>query len=134
MYSVIIAISYLHTKLFRYIYIFIDLPEYTIPALCRGQDPTSLKFDQVILRSHLMKCFYNNQLTRFPSTVRRQRAKHPAKKQSVDIFCSCRRTYNPKTQNMVQCHQCREWYHDHCEKITVSDLQGKAQVYQCSYC
>ena len=39
-------------------------------ALCRGEDPTTLDFNQSAMRSHLLSCFRNGVITPFAATHR----------------------------------------------------------------
>jgi hypothetical protein len=102
--------------------------------LCRGEDPTLLKFQQVQMRAHLMSCYFNGNISSFQSTARRPH--HPVKMDNIRIFCSCRRPFRAKVENMVECSSCKEWFHDECEGINLRDFTGKGKnrLYVCSQC
>ena len=78
-----------------------------------GDDLRDITFDQSKLRSHLLWCFTNNQLTPFPitsSTV--PRACGADKISFISLYCHCRR---PESyDNLVLCEQCNSWFHHKC--------------------
>ena len=37
---------------------------------------------------------------------------------TVELFCTCRHPYHPgKSESMVECESCKEWFHRSCEDI-----------------
>ena len=65
----------------------------------------------------------------YPSTVNRSHVK-PTKK-SVSIYCTCR-SINDGTK-MIQCDECKQWYHVNCIKLDTKFLQAKIK-WCCSKC
>lgn len=100
--------------------------------LCNGEDPSKMVFIQEKMRDHLLTCLEKRKFDLFP------KKRHRSKKITVsclvttyNIHCFCRypETYDKK---MVECCQCKEWYHFSCIGITSSkDVQGN---WNCSKC
>ena len=94
-------------------------------ALCGGLDPHLQNFEQSKMREHLKKCFLENRLECFPESRRRRRlGRHRfVATKSVDVFCTCRLTWN-RVQNqlgdLIQCEICKKWYHEVCEGVQCS--------------
>ena len=96
-------------------------------SLCSGASPSSLRYTQESLRSHLLKCLDNRAITPFPSTKRR-----PVKSnrlQVVPVFCFCRQIEKGHT---VECSGCKDWYHVECVHFP-SNFPKKEKWY-CSNC
>ena len=69
-------------------------------ALCRGEDPSVLNFDQAKMRPHLLSCLEEGTLTPFPAG---QRATQGVKKTArIPIYCHCRQP-EPKPNPSKTC-------------------------------
>ena len=58
-------------------------------ALCSGQDPATLNFDQSRMRRHVLSCIQSGCVTPFPTRGIR-RAHQKAKSKLIAVFCVCR--------------------------------------------
>ena len=86
-------------------------------ALVFGEQPGHFSFDQKKMRSHLMHCFEQQQMSMFP--IRKRRRIHSKVKttENIPIYCVCRMPQLPNT-NWVECSRCKEWYHsDTCVQL-----------------
>ena len=63
----------------------------------------SLTFNESRLRAHLIKCFEQKKLTRFPQS-KKLSVTRPA-----SLYCPCKKP--DSFQNMIQCDQCGVWFH-----------------------
>lgn len=102
----------------------------TACALCHGQDPSKLEFEQKSMRSHLLSAFDKKNLSPFPSRPKVKRARI-SRKESVKVYCVCRLTDDGS--RMVQCTSCQEWYHVSCINVHPRLLGGK-KPWHCSIC
>ena len=85
-------------------------------SLCAGNNPAEYAYIQDKLRNHLRQCLENRKVTEFPSQPRKiKQLCNPV--MMIPVYCECRQ---PKKENMVQCEQCQEWFHDEC--VTVPDV------------
>ena len=93
-------------------------------AILNGRNPSTITFDQNMLRSHLHECYMKSCLTDFPETPSKIHVKFNKQKAiSFDIFCTCLMPYfesgvtsNPQ-KRLVQCEKCLEWFNQNCENI-----------------
>ena len=90
----------------------------TATSLCHGLLPGLTLWDQTVMRVHLMECFETGELLPFPGweTDGASKEEQSLCKQTVRVFCSCRRQEDNK-RKMAQCIQCKEWFHQNCENI-----------------
>ena len=108
-------------------------------ALCNGQDPHLLSFEQSEMREHLKECFVTNKLVNFPESRRRRRLGRQrliATKQ-IDVFCHCRLTWNRHGDllgNLIQCEICRVWFHEVCENVDKTKFEHPSNKWYCSKC
>ena len=101
-------------------------------AICNGQDPSTIRFDQAMMRQHLIDGLSNKLLTPFPGKIKRSVKKLvPARTEVVKVYCTCR--LPDDGHKMVECYQCKEWYHTSCVKIprTYIDNRKKWNVDVC---
>ena len=68
------------------------------------------------LRAHLVKCFEQQKLTRFPRTTKLTVTRPPAQNIAIVIYCHCRRP-DSYDEDMIQCDGCGLWLHYKCAKI-----------------
>ena len=94
-------------------------------ALANGIEPGKLNFKQD-------SCTGVGELRMFPAT----RQDVQATERSTDfikLFCSCRM---PKMSPMVECSQCRQWYHTDCvnvPKVALDETDVDWICYNCSH-
>ena len=85
-----------------------------------GQDPVLCDFvtEASAMRSHLINCFENGKIERFPCKGTRsiRIGRRVRKSLCVNIFCSCHLPNDPQ-RSMIMCNQCRKWYHTECEGV-----------------
>ena len=103
-------------------------------CLAYGEDPTSLVFDNTMLRPHLLECFEKKSLQPFPISKRRRVAQTIAKEQVCPVYCLCRLPEHHGSM-MIQCDNCSEWYHSECLNTdTLLARPNKTDKWYCSYC
>ncbi len=83
-------------------------------ALCNEFNPAKMKFEQSIMRQHLLKAFQDKELTPFPHKKSRQQAISIIEKK-VRIYCICRKP--DSGGKMILCSNCKEWFHCACVKV-----------------
>ena len=99
-------------------------------AICHGQNPECITYNQHGMRTHLFEAYEKSLLTPFPSRPATRKA--VLKKQKINIYCSCRQTENGRS--MVCCDGCQEWYHRDCIKITTGAWKSKKMQWFCDTC
>ena len=90
--------------------------------LMYGYDPARCQWKTDEMRKHLIDCFENGQMLRFPTVKQRRlplgsRVRYTFKE---EIHCVCRMP-NDKRIAMVQCSSCRNWYHGECLNINIDE-------------
>ena len=94
-------------------------------ALCAGKDLHLLSFDQKKMRQHLQSNLEGGTITGFPSAAKPQRSQRRRVKISryIQIYCHCRLPWSlqsyKKFGNLIQCSQCKEWYHQYCQLVYI---------------
>lgn len=79
-------------------------------------------FDQTKMRSHLLSCFENGELTAFPYKRRRPYANQREHNGvTIKTFCQCR--LPEEYDNMVKCDDCRKWFHQKCVEYTCTQTE-----------
>lgn len=68
-----------------------------------------------VMRQHLLNCFESGVLTRFPRIGERKirYGTRVCKSVTVSVYCKCR-LMNDELKVMIECMQCRKWYHNEC--------------------
>lgn len=102
-------------------------------SLCAGQDPSTTNYIQNQFRNHLLSCLEASEISPFPT---RQRMRRVAKKLPItsafDIYCICRL---PGEGRMIECEQCREWFHKDCVDTIPANWRKKYPVqWFCANC
>ena len=83
-------------------------------ALCLGQDPHIIRYDQSQMRRQLYECFEQGELTPFPEKVTpRRKRQRVSRTTEVAVYCSCRQQ-QMSGGSIIQCDTCKEWFHDMC--------------------
>ena len=71
-------------------------------------------FDSNKLRSHLLACFENNQISEFPLTNKTISSRRKRKEKTIKIQNYCLCNLPDCFDDMVQCDKCKLWYHKFC--------------------
>ena len=87
-------------------------------SLCTGHNPAERTYMQDRLRPHLCQCLEERVFTEFPYEARK--IEQLRNSVVIPVYSECRQ---PERENMVQCDQCQEWFHDDC--VTVPNVIGK---------
>ena len=88
--------------------------------LAFGWDPSTVTYEAVLLRVHLIKCFDNNLMAEFPVTEKRVIQYKPYTS-IVELYYVCRMHYwrtDKIALRMVECRSCKRWFYRRCEKNT----------------
>ena len=83
-------------------------------SLCGGQTPTQITYIQHQLRDHLCHCPENKTITPFPCQQQRKKAKQYVADMKFRVYCKCRQ---PEEGRMIECEDCKEWYHEDCVEV-----------------
>lgn len=102
--------------------------------LVHGEDPVLCSFDCSAMRLHLLQCLEAGFVERFPRKKLRRvpfgsRVKKPSRE---PIFCTCRMPNN-KEKAMIECNNCKKWYHKECEGVN-TDEKYTGKPWKCSTC
>jgi len=92
-----------------------------------GNNPGKCHWNTKEMLRHLMVCFEQRKMQRFPLAKERRFPFGSAVAFSTveEILCSCRMPYD-KNIDMIECVGCMSWYHNSCVGIKeVSDFQDK---------
>ena len=98
-------------------------------ALCAGNDPQGLRFDQKAMRQYLLRCLTQGHMEPFPCKGIIQTA--VAKTYQFSIYCTCR---TQEAGNMVECEKCQEWYHQECARVSKHVWKKGSIPWVCRYC
>ena len=93
-------------------------------ALCNKQDHHLVRYDQSQMRRHLCECYEGGKLTPFPEKKKPQGMRQRVSCTTENtVYCAC---WLPHTSGkihtsgkMIQCHSCKEWFHDVSKPDTV---------------
>ena len=105
--------------------------------LAYGHDPVLHKFEAGEMRSHLLHCLEKKKMERYFSSGTRNipMGRRVRKSIPIIVYCICRLPNDP-TLLMVECNNCRGWFHTRCltfpsdTKATVS----YGHKWQCNKC
>ena len=105
-----------------------------ITMLCIGKQPEYMLYAQQKMRSHLLRCFGDGVLTKFP-TIKERRVKtnRIVNTQLINVHCVCRMP-NIKGLSMICCSACNTWFHGNiC--VQVEDAAWKRSIpWYCDNC
>ena len=102
----------------------------TMTCLAFAEDPTTVVFDQAMLRSHLGECFMKGRLQPFPTIKKRRITQKVINEQSCPIYCACRLP-DHYGSTMIQCDNCENWFHTICTNTDQQHSQTN-KWYYCS--
>ena len=104
-------------------------------ALCLGEDPHRIHYDQKQMRQHLKACFEARTMQLFPEhkTAPRVKRQRVCGRVTVAVYCLCRQIYT-HTSDMIQCRTCKEWYHDNCVPNIGPQYWNSSQTWICQAC
>ena len=96
--------------------------------LAFGGDPSTVNYDAVLLRAHLIKCFDNNLIVKFPVTEKRV-VKCKPYTSIVELYFICRMPYwrTDEIGRMAECESCKRWFHRKSEKIAAAVFSAGKQ-------
>ena len=101
-------------------------------AICNGQSPENIQFDQSQMRPHLLKCLEDKLLMPFPSTIAPRRRPRITSCERIHVYCTCR--LPDEGRKMVQCTSCTRWYHCDCMKISTKIMKSIENSNRPWYC
>ena len=101
-------------------------------AICNGQSPENIQFDQSQMRPHLLKCLEDKLLMPFPSTIAPRRRPRITLCERIHVYCTCR--LPDEGRKMVQCTSCTRWYHCDCMKISTKRMKSIENSNRPWYC
>ena len=82
-----------------------------------GEDLQRITFDQSKMRNHFIACLNQKCLKPFPPALERSEIKrNKARIFHIHLICICKLPESSDS-NLIQCDQCREWYHFRCVNI-----------------
>ena len=79
-------------------------------ALCLGELPGKFRFDQTVMRRHLLRCLELQHFTMFPVQSERRQGGRIRSKQTIKLYCQCRMP-DIAGEPMIRCNKCKEWFH-----------------------
>lgn len=80
-------------------------------ALCRGEDPSRMEYQQSAMRQHLLTCFQVEHIKPFPPVTRFARTVE------VSVHCLCRRNIWKGGPELVSCRRCSKCFHTSCVSV-----------------
>lgn len=92
-----------------------------VTAVCHGDDPTSLYFDQESMHTHLITEIESGEATPFPVIKTQTRRKHLIDTVCIDLRCVCRLPDNGTP--MFQCNKCLCRFHAACVHTVTNPLE-----------
>ena len=107
---------------------YICMPLHCLQVETTQQNYNSSRRD---IRDHLLQCSKKKQLTAFPHTILTKRRKQDAfPYHEIEVFCDCNM---PEVyDDMVQCEECKDWFHMHC--VGLKSPPPESETWQCSKC
>ena len=109
----------------------------TATQLCHGELPRSVVWNQMLMQSHLLKCFECGKLEPFPGGRLDGVIKEEViVKQAVPVYCTCTcRMFDNLKNEMALCSHCKEWLHQKCQNIHPYVFKRRDKyMYVCSNC
>ena len=97
-----------------------------ITAVCHGDDPTSLYFDQENMRSHLITSIESGEATPFPVIKKQTRRKRLVDTVHINLHCVCRLPDNGTP--MIKCDECLGWFHTVCVNAVLGEKPWSCQT------
>ena len=97
--------------------------------LSEKKAPVEVNFDTSKMRTHLLHCLVENELSQFPRSDRNHR------KCIQDVRMSWTKSDNRLfDKQMVKCDECCEWFHRMCERIPEKPFNEKYVKWYCHKC
>ena len=90
-----------------------------------GRIPQPLKYDQNIMRLHLVNAISKQKLLPFPAKLASTGKTTTQFSEGVPLHCVCQQPDDGS--KMVQCCKCTEWYHTKCAKIPEDVIDSPEQ-------
>ncbi|XP_069820962.1 uncharacterized protein [Dendropsophus ebraccatus] len=102
-------------------------------AIAEGVNLRNLQFVQSEMRSHLVKCFEIGCMSMFPHEMKNKLKKNLCTKISMTLYCFCH--LYEQHEPMVECYECKQWFHFKCVGITQNDVRVKTKKrFYCNVC
>ena len=102
-------------------------------AIVNGIPPGKYVLDQAKMRQHLYESLLSENLQMFPKLRERRGATRVKVKDDIQVFCTCRMPELPGIE-MVECCQCKEWYHVPCIRVPQAAMEDKRVLWFCDNC
>ena len=99
-------------------------------ALANGVQPGECIFKQKEMRRHLYKCPSRGELSMFP-LVKKNAAASVKSEDYIELFCTCRM---PEILPMVECSNCKKWYHVYCTAVLQDVISITSLEWTCPVC
>ena len=102
--------------------------------LVHGEDPVLCNFDCAGMRTHLLAGLEAGLIGRFPCKKKRRVPLASRVRKSIRelIYCTCR-TPNNTDKAMIECDNCKRWFHTKCEGVEAKET-FKGKQWRCSLC
>ena len=103
--------------------------------LCQRVNPCTQTLIPSVMRSHLLRCFEDEKITNFPTSLKSQRTARAKiiSEQFVDVYCTCRLPRNKhydKLGALIQCDKCKKRYHTICCGISSTSIHDSCFLCQ----
>ena len=87
-------------------------------SVSQEEKPKTLKFNQKLMRHHLISCLEKKQFTVLSSApLQSENRKNPIIKEMY-IFCNCRLPHDDSNLIMIECSKCEELFNFSCVNIS----------------
>ena len=102
--------------------------------IAAGYDPSRVFWDNHRMRKHLIQCFEQSRMSRFPIQRNRRTplGKHIKHSTSEGTYCICRMP-NDEAKPMIMCGLCHRWFHGECFQVDIEEYSTNKQ-WQCDEC
>ena len=103
----------------------------TATSLCNGESPNCIRWDQKLMKAHLLANKERSNHFLDGSYVHDCRIEEVVvvKELKIEVYCSRRMPQDRK--KIAQCIKCNDWFHQTCENIAGSVFRKK-EVFTCS--
>lgn len=107
-------------------------------SVASHENPSVINYKQNQLRRHLLTCFKEGEMTKFPKNEEGSVSRCRMMTYCVKLFCHCKMPLDNKSiasgERMVKCTICKNAYHQICEKIPEYVFQKEHSNWCCSTC
>ena len=107
-------------------------------SLAGHENPSVINYKQNQLRRHLLACFKEGKMKKFPKNDEGSVSRCRIMTHCVKLFCHCKMPLDNKSialgERMVKCTICKNPYHQICEKIPENIFRKNDSNWCCSLC